>query len=91
MTNTTQRKALHVLYNLARNDEQADLAHLAERLSVSCVEADRALAALEQAGLVDAERVRLTLAGLVIAVSSDARKVPRSPEQAESRSASRAA
>ncbi len=84
-------KALLVLYNLARQDERADLALVAERLGVSCVQADEVLTSLERRGLVDADRVRLTMAGLVLAVSADARRKPRPTAEGRRRSASRAA
>ena len=87
----SHRKALHVLYNLAQNDEHADVVGLARRLGVSCVSADAILAALEAEGLVDADRVRLTMAGLVVAVSTDARRAQRPHDAGPHRSASRAA
>ena len=86
-----ESKALLVLYNLAREDEHADLALIAERLGISCVQADEVLGSLERRGLVDAERVRLTMSGLVVAVSADARKKPRPTVEGRRRSASRAA
>jgi len=94
-----ESKALLVLFNLARNDEHADLALVAERLGLSCVDADRVLASLDRQGMVDADRVRLTMSGLVVAVSADARTKPRPGSQrgtrpnagGRGRSASRAA
>ena len=89
--NHTTHAALQVLYNLARDDQPADLSLLAEKLGVSCVQADMLLAALDRAGLVDADKVRLTLTGLTIAVSTDARRSQRATERRPRRAASRAA
>lgn len=83
--------ALQVLYNFARHDQPADLSLLAAELGVTCVAADALLRELEQAGLVDSERVRLTLPGLAVAVSSDARRALRERGRDRRRSASRAA
>lgn len=63
-------QALHVLYRLARRDRPAELATLAAALGLRCAEADRLLTELERAGLVDADRVRLTMAGLAVAVAT---------------------
>jgi Mn-dependent DtxR family transcriptional regulator len=68
MMSNAQRAVVRELYRLARSDRPADLGLLARRLGLSCVETDRVLGWLEGAGLVDAERVRLTLAGLAIAL-----------------------
>lgn len=86
-----QKAALLVLFNLAREDEPADLSLIAARLGLSCVETDDLLSQLDRAGLVDAERVRLTLPGLAIAVSADARRTQRTRDGGRRRSASRAA
>lgn len=91
MMTGNESKALLVLYNLARQDEHADLAIVAERLGLSCVQADEALVSLERRGLVDADRVRLTMTGLVVAVSADARKKPRPTVAGRRRSTWRAA
>ncbi len=81
--------ALQVLYKLARTDQPADLSLVAAELGVTCVAADQLLRALERAGLVDSERVRLTLSGLAVAVS--ARRILRARGRGRRRSASRAA
>lgn len=70
--------ALALLYRLAHADRPADLALVADNLGVSCTAADALLAELEAIGLVDAERVRLTLAGLALAVSHGAGQRRRS-------------
>jgi Mn-dependent DtxR family transcriptional regulator len=70
MTQPTELTALQVLYSLAKRDEPADLWTLARALDTSCREAGSLLAALDAHGLVDARRVRLTMAGLALAVST---------------------
>ena len=87
--NTTQLQVLHTLYELARDDHPADLALVAEALGVSCVRADAILAELERAGLVDGDRVRLTMTGLVVAVSAS--RARRRGALGRRRSAGRAA
>lgn len=62
--------ALQALFHLARQDRPADLCVLAQELGLSCAQTDRLLAELDVAGLADAEAVRLTLAGLAVAVSA---------------------
>jgi|RhiMetdeSRZDD1v2_1073273.scaffolds.fasta_scaffold2061521_2 hypothetical protein len=77
MTNH-DKKVLRLLYTLAAEDRAADLGIVAGMLGLSCVETDRLLMRLECAGLVDAERVRLTLVGLALAVNiSDPRRHAR--------------
>jgi hypothetical protein len=49
------------------------------------------LCKLDRRGLVHADRVRLTMAGLVMAVSADARRKPRPSSEGRRRSSSRAA
>ena len=82
---------LRVLFSLARDDRPADLALVAAELGASCVETDELLDQLEDAGLVDANRVRLTLSGLTLAVSAGAATERRERPRAARRSASRAA
>ena len=61
---------LRTLYTMGREDIAPDLMLIARELGVSCAETDRLLVDLETAGLVDADRVRLTLSGLAVAVSA---------------------
>ena len=70
MINRTQLAALQTLLNLARGGCSADLSMLAAELGLSCVQADQLLEQLDLAGLVDSDRVRLTMAGLAVAVAS---------------------
>ncbi|MBI4700208.1 MAG: hypothetical protein HY744_03410 [Deltaproteobacteria bacterium] len=76
--NLTHIAALQILFSLARSNRPADLSVVAGRLSLSCVEADRVLEELARAGLADADRVRLTMAGLCVAVAR-----PRVPVRAK--------
>ena len=89
MMNATQLEVLRTLYDLARDDRPADLALVASALGMSCVQVDAVLSALEHAGLVDGERVRLTMTGLAVAVS--ARREPRRGARGRRRATSRAA
>ena len=69
MLNPTQQSALRLMFTLASEDCPADLQLLAGAMQLACVQVDELLSDLERAGLVDAERVRLTLPGLAIAAS----------------------
>ncbi len=69
MLNQTQLTALQLLYAFGRAEQTADLRVLAEHIELSCRDTDRILGQLESVGLVDADRVRLTLAGLTVAVA----------------------
>ena len=77
MLNQPQMQALAVLYQLARQDRPADVSLVAAALGRSCVQADRLLAELDGLGLVDADRARLTMAGLALAVSARPAKLRR--------------
>ena len=70
MMNQMKFSLLRSLYEMAREDRSADLKLVADQLGLSCVQTDRLLSQLEAAGLVDTERVRLTLSGLAIAVAT---------------------
>jgi hypothetical protein len=67
--NHYHRTVLKVLFRCANEDLPVDLAMVAQQLELSCVQSDRILEQLDQAGLIDADRVRLTMAGLAFAVS----------------------
>ena len=60
--------ALLAVYELGSADRAAHLGSIAARLGVSHAEATRVLWALDSAGLLWAERCRLTIAGLGLAV-----------------------
>jgi len=70
MINRTQLAALQTLLALARGGCPADLSLLAAELGLSCVQTDQLLEQLQLAGLVDSDRVRLTMAGLAVAVAT---------------------
>ncbi len=59
---------LSALHDLARANRPADLGVLAGRLGWGVGRAVRVVAHLEQRGLVDRARCRLSLAGLAVAV-----------------------
>jgi Mn-dependent DtxR family transcriptional regulator len=61
------RRALRALYELAELDVSADAELLARALGLRPALISRVLAELDARGLVDAERVRLTLEGLAAA------------------------
>lgn len=90
MMNATQKDVLRTLYRLAQADQPADLALLADALGLRCATVDAVLRQLEWAGLVDAERVRLTFVGLTMAVGlvgRQRRPTDRSPRRSSSRAA----
>ncbi|MFO0694422.1 MAG: hypothetical protein U0230_12760 [Polyangiales bacterium] len=63
------------LFDLAREGKHAHMGNVAGRLGISRAEVVRALKLLEQKGLVEAHRCRLTMAGLAVSASlrADAR------------------
>ncbi|MBW2524643.1 MAG: helix-turn-helix domain-containing protein [Deltaproteobacteria bacterium] len=69
MLEQTQLAALQVLYQLARGDRSASSRMVADLLGISRLEAVRLLDELDSLGLVDSQRVRLTLSGLTVAVA----------------------
>ncbi len=69
MINRAQQAALRVLFTMASEGCPADRFILAAELRLSDDEVDELLELLDQAGLVDARRVRLTMIGLTVAVS----------------------
>lgn len=62
-------RLLHALYELAENDVGASPERLCRRLELPLRQVERLLSALDRQGLVDRERCRLTMKGLVLAVS----------------------
>jgi DNA-binding MarR family transcriptional regulator len=73
MSNPSMESAVRVLFLLAKEDIHSDLSVLSLALGIAPIAAGRLLDRLEERGLVDAQRVRLTMAGLVVAASMDAR------------------
>ncbi|MCB9595525.1 MAG: hypothetical protein H6719_22585 [Sandaracinaceae bacterium] len=75
MNVTEERIALLLaLHDLARLDGPADLGVLAGRLCWGVGRVVRVLGALDEKGLADRPRCRLTLAGLAIATTLDAHR-----------------
>ncbi len=69
MLNNTERLALVALVRMARNNRHATAIRLASAIGVTPAEAREALTSLDAKGFADAERVRLSLNGLVVAMS----------------------
>jgi hypothetical protein len=69
MLNNTERHVLVALFRMARHNRHATAIRLANAVGITPLEGREVLAALEAKGLVDAERVRVTLNGLVVATS----------------------
>ncbi len=68
-SNHTSQTVLRALFELASDNQRAHIGRVARLLGMSCRDVDSALLRLEATQLVDATRVRLTLAGLAVAVS----------------------
>lgn len=63
-----EKRVLRALFELARRDQSARPDVLARALDLDLSAVSKALTSLASHGLVDLERVRLTLAGLAFAV-----------------------
>ena len=64
------RLVLRHLFNLAQDTEMASVGRIAADLGLQRHAVAQALLSLDRAGLVDCARVRLTLAGLAVAVGT---------------------
>jgi DNA-binding IclR family transcriptional regulator len=73
--NSTLSSVLHALFVLASQDHHATILRVAKKTGLSRAEVETSLAALDRAGLVDADRVRLTLPGLAYAASGASERV----------------
>jgi hypothetical protein len=62
------RDVLHALFCLSRDTQHISAATLGEAVSLTPTQTGAALVLLEQQGLVDASRARLTMKGLVMAM-----------------------
>lgn len=82
MKNELFTSVLHHLYRLATADQPATVVRLVRATGRERLEVESALAALDAAGLVDRERVRLTMHGLAVALT-----VPRPRARRELRAA----
>ncbi len=75
MNNTLHTLKIHViatLYAFSKAGQSASVAKLAEELGLAPALVEEVLGRLDQAGWVDARRVRLTLVGLTLAVAATA-------------------
>lgn len=72
MLNNTERQVLVALFRMGRNNRHATAIRLANAVGLAPEEARQTLASLEAKGFADAERVRLSLNGLVVAASLSA-------------------
>jgi hypothetical protein len=88
MNNTATHAVLFALYDMARKDRAATLIRIVAATGLERSEAERALLALDRAGLAHADRVRLSMQGLAAAVVLGA---PRAISQQPKRSQLRAA
>jgi hypothetical protein len=61
-------RTLHAMFVLARSGQPATITRLRRWTGDSALRTAQALLSLERAGLVDASRARLTMAGLAVAV-----------------------
>ena len=69
MTREEIQATLHAVFELSRANLHIDAGSIGRAVGLSATQAAEALLALESKGLVDASRARLTMKGLVVAVS----------------------
>lgn len=84
MNNTATHAVLFALYDMARKDRAATLIRLAGATGLDRAEVERCLSTLDAAGLVHADRVRLSMQGLATAMLLGA---PRQAKASELRAA----
>ena len=86
------RRVLRIVFALSSGGGALTQPRLERRLAVSSVELNRAIAELGRLGLLDAQRLRLTLPGLAVASALAARRKakPGAPAQKVSASEVRA-
>jgi predicted transcriptional regulator len=65
--NSAHNAVLFSLLDLAKNDQHATVLRVADAAGLDRAEVVSSLAALDKVGLVDSDRVRLTMMGLVVA------------------------
>jgi Mn-dependent DtxR family transcriptional regulator len=68
--NALARRALHLVFVLSSSSSALSRPRLEQRLGVSAAELNTALGELARLGLLDVQRLRLTMAGLVLAAAS---------------------
>ena len=71
--NDLARRTLQLVFALSESSTALTRPRLERRLNVSTAELSQAIAELTGLGLLDAQRLRLTLPGLAVAVASGAR------------------
>jgi hypothetical protein len=71
MNNEELHDTLLAVFELSRANLHIDASSIARAVGLTPTAAATALLELERSGLVDASRARLTMAGLVVAVSSN--------------------
>lgn len=69
---TPRARVLIALFDLARRGDAHDLSRLSEEAGLTSYRTLKELSLLQERGWVDARRLRLTLAGLAVAVALDA-------------------
>lgn len=69
MTNTAHHAVLFALLDMARKDQAATVIRVMQATTLARPEVESLLGMLDRAGLVDSERVRLTLQGLAVAMT----------------------
>lgn len=67
MVNRTQYALLRALLLFAKNDRSPCIVTLAAAVGLSCNAVDRTICELDSLGLVDADRLRLSMHGLALA------------------------
>ena len=68
--NALARRALHLVFVLSSSSSALSRPRLEQRLGVSATELNAALGELARIGLLDVQRLRLTMSGLVVAAAS---------------------
>jgi hypothetical protein len=77
--NALARRALHLVFVLSSSSSALSRPRLEQRLGVSATELNAALGLLARLGLLDGQRLRLTMAGLVVAAASRGSREARKP------------
>jgi hypothetical protein len=80
--NALARRALHLVFVLSSSASALSRPRLERRLGVSAVELNVALDELGRLGLLDVQRLRLTMTGLVVAAAARRSQEPRKSPQA---------
>ena len=85
--NALARRALHLVFVLSSSSSALTRPRLEQRLGVSATELNAALGELARLGLIDVQRLRLTLSGLAVAAASRQSQESRKPRQSPPASA----